>query len=106
MKFPTVVAAVLFTVQALAASPPTPPPQLCVDDSCASTSRSSGYEFPDIAKIPSDAPLKAVATFHNVSLYWQDGTGSGENEALVRFRKAGTSEWRQGLSLWYDNRSS
>ena len=51
---------------------------------------------------PSDAPLKAVATFHNVGLYWKEGTGSGENEALVRFRKSGTSEWRQGLSLWFD----
>src|SRR5688572_14788856 len=106
MKLPTVVAAVLLTVQALAASPPTPPPQLCVDDSCASTSRSSGYEFPDIATTPSDAPLKAVSTFHNVGLYWKEGSGSGENEALVRFRKSGTSEWRQGLSLWFDNRSS
>ena len=106
MKFPAFVAAVLLTVQALAASPPTPPPQLCVDDSCASTSRSTGYEFPSIATTPSDAPLKAVATFHNVGLYWKEGTGSGENEALVRFRKSGTSEWRQGLSLWFDDRSA
>jgi hypothetical protein len=79
---------------------------LCVDQTCTSAPTGSGYEFPPGPTTPSAATLKAVPTFNNIGLYWAEGTGAPANEALVRFRQVGTSVWRQGLSLWFDDRTA
>jgi hypothetical protein len=79
---------------------------LCVDQSCTSSAPASGYEFPPGTTTASAAPLKAVPTFNNIGLYWTEPTGAPSNEALVRFRQVGTGTWRQGLSLWFDNRTA
>jgi hypothetical protein len=105
MKLATFLAVLLFSMPALTQDVPTPPPMLCVEQNCTTTSDSSGYQFPSGPTNASAATLKAVPTFHNVGLYWDEGSGSESNEALVRFRKVGTSAWRQGLSLWFDKRT-
>jgi hypothetical protein len=88
------------------ASQPAPPTQLCIGNECADDLPAGSYQFPDIPTSPSAASLKAVSTFHNAGLYWSEPTGSGSNEALVRFRKVGTPNWRQGHSLWFDAREA
>jgi hypothetical protein len=106
MRSASLIVTLLLATQSLAAGPPAPPPQFCVDDICKSTESESGYEFPVGPKDPSSAELKAVPTFNNIGLYWKEASGASTNEALVRFRKSGTSRWRQGLSLWFDDRTS
>src|SRR5688572_11916730 len=88
------------------ASQPAPPTQLCIGNECADDLPGGSYQFPDIPTSPSAASLKAVSTFHNAGLYWGEPTGSGSNEALVRFRKVGTPNWRQGHALWFDAREA
>jgi len=93
------------TFHAAQASQPGAVPEFCVDDKCVQSGDDTGYKFPSVPTSESNAALKAVATFHNVSLYWDESSGSDGNEALVRFRQAG-GQWRQGLSLWFDGRES
>jgi hypothetical protein len=101
------IAVPLMAVMELAlAAPPSPPSQVCTEDDCAEDVVAGGYEFPDIPTSPSTAPLRVVTTFNNAGLYWKEPTGSDANEALVRFRKVGTPNWRQGHSLWFDGRSA
>lgn len=106
MRFLTLAASVVLTAQALAQSAPTPPVELCVDEKCMSSNPESGYEFPSGDTSPSSADLKAVATFNSIGLYWGEASGASANEALVRFRKSGSDAWRQGLSLWFDERTA
>jgi hypothetical protein len=47
-----------------------------------------------------------VATFHSIGLYWAPPGGGPDKTARVEFRAAGTSAWRAGLALWFDERSS
>jgi PKD repeat protein len=50
-------------------------------------------------------PWNAVPTFHSLGLYWAP-TGKAANvKAAVRFRASGTSQWQEGLDLWYDSRN-
>jgi hypothetical protein len=50
------------------------------------------------------APWNAVVTYQSIGLYWKpDGVTSGK--ATVRFRKQGTSTWREGHELWWDDRN-
>ena len=55
-----------------------------------------------------DAPARAVPTFESIGVYWRPGSdpGPGVEKAgcPVRFRKAGTDKWREGLPLWFDRR--
>jgi hypothetical protein len=66
---------------------------------------SSGYVFPAGTAPSAGTALTAVATFHNISLYWSETSGSESNQALVRFKPVSSGVWRQGLSLWYDSRT-
>jgi len=50
----------------------------------------------------SDAPVRAVATFESLGLYWRPAAGAGD--CPVRYRPSGTREWRPGLPLWFDAR--
>lgn len=63
----------------------------------------SSYEFPPGPLNPSSQSLIVVPTFENVGLCWKEPAGG---EALVRFRKLGEAAWRQGLSLWFDDRNN
>jgi hypothetical protein len=47
-----------------------------------------------------------VATFQSLGLYWSPPGGGEANPATVRFRKAGSSAWREGLPLWFDSRNA
>ena len=58
------------------------------------------------ASAASAAAPSAVSTFHSIGLYWSPEGGSGSNAARVQFRPAGSSEWRQGLDLWFDARNN
>ncbi|HYC36444.1 MAG TPA: DUF4214 domain-containing protein [Usitatibacter sp.] len=46
--------------------------------------------------------VHAVPTYESAGLYW--ASPGGTQGCTVRFRKAGTSAWTQGLDLWYDAR--
>jgi hypothetical protein len=92
--------------QTAQASEPGAVPEFCVEDKCVRSGENTGYQFPSVPTSESNAQLKAVATFHSVSLYWDEPSASEKNEALVRFRPLGSGPWRQGLSLWFDSRDS
>jgi hypothetical protein len=48
---------------------------------------------------------RAVSTFHSLGLYWTPQGASESNAARVEFRRSGTSDWRKGLDLWFDERN-
>ena len=50
-------------------------------------------------------PVRAVATFHCVGLYWSVEGGSPQNVCRARYRRAEDKEWKEGMALWYDRRS-
>lgn len=83
---------------AVGTSTPTPPP--------TSGGGGSGYQFPSTGVV-SSTPLTLKSTFHNISVYWKPKeSGSGNRQALVRYRKVGTTAWIEGHPLWFDGRSS
>ena len=43
----------------------------------------------------------AVATFHCLGLYWSPPGGAADKPVLVRYRRQGSSEWQEGLSMRY-----
>jgi hypothetical protein len=47
-----------------------------------------------------------VATFHSIGLYWSPPGGAPGRAARVEFRAAGSSAWRRGLDLWFDERNA
>ena len=51
-----------------------------------------------------DSDVRVVPTFESAGLYWSAPGARGD--CRVRFRKAGETEWRRGLDLWYDERSN
>ena len=51
-----------------------------------------------------DSPLRAVATFESLGLYFKPAGDPGRDGCPVRFRKAGEAQWREGLPLWFDAR--
>jgi len=46
-----------------------------------------------------------VATFESLGLYWSPGDGSDTNICNVKYRVNGTSDWSNGLPLWFDTRN-
>ena len=49
---------------------------------------------------------QAVPTFHCVGLYWSPEGSAAENVCHVRYRPAGSDQWREALPLWFDGRES
>jgi len=45
---------------------------------------------------------ESFSTFHCISLYWKPADASADNECKVKYRKEGETEWKQGMSLWFD----
>ena len=64
---------------------------------------SGNAEFPAGMAL-SAAPLRAVATFNSIGLYWKAEHGAVQRAALVRFRESGTTTWVGGHPLWFDAR--
>ncbi len=48
-----------------------------------------------------DGPL-AIPTFHCLGLYWSPPGGAPGKEVQVRYRRLGTSEWKEGLPMRYN----
>lgn len=48
------------------------------------------------------AAPRAVPTFNCVGVYWRSELGAADNPCLVRYRPAGTVDWREALPLWFD----
>lgn len=48
---------------------------------------------------------RAVATFHSLGLYWRPTTPPTDGMCLVKYRVVGTTIWRDGYPLWYDQRT-
>jgi len=53
------------------------------------------------ATFPTGPNPAAVTTYHSIGLYWFAPPGAG-GTATVRFKEAGTPNWKDGLELWYD----
>ena len=53
----------------------------------------------------SPAPARAVATFESIGLYWKLDKLPDAGDCLVRYRKLGANDWREGLPLWFDARN-
>jgi hypothetical protein len=53
-----------------------------------------------------DSRPQAVPTFHCVGLYWSPEDGATENVCHVRYRAAGSDQWREALPLWFDGRQA
>jgi len=49
---------------------------------------------------------QAITTFHCIGLYWSPDGGSSENPCRVRYRPAGSEQWKEALPLWFDGRRS
>jgi hypothetical protein len=49
---------------------------------------------------------KIVPTFHNLGLYWTPPSNPGAAGCDVIYRKAGTSTWSKGYTMWYDSRNN
>ena len=44
----------------------------------------------------------AIPTFHCLGLYWSPPGGAADKEVLVRYRRQGTSEWKEALPMRYN----
>ncbi|MCP4261504.1 MAG: LamG domain-containing protein, partial [Planctomycetes bacterium] len=53
--------------------------------------------------IASDEP-SAVSTFHCIGIYWSPQDGSSDNVCQVLYRSFDSTEWKEALPLWYDDR--
>jgi hypothetical protein len=51
------------------------------------------------------AAAEAIPTFESLGLYWTPPSNPGSAGCQVRYRPQGESAWREGLPLWYDQRS-
>ncbi len=49
---------------------------------------------------------RAVSTFNCIGLYWSPPDGASENACMVKYRQAGSEEWKQALPLWFDERKT
>jgi len=56
--------------------------------------------------VPAEETPRAVSTFHCIGLYWSPRDGAPENACLVKYRRAGSDEWKQALPLWFDARAA
>lgn len=68
---------------------------------------SSGFDFPCAPSCNasnSAFSLTATPRYHTASLYWDESNGGSSNEAVVRFKDNSTGVWKQGLSLYWDDR--
>jgi hypothetical protein len=74
------------------------------DSKSATLPGSTNYEFPAKPIGISATPIRTVATFNNVSLYYKPVEGSVSREALVRYRIKGTTAFSQAHPLWFDKR--
>jgi len=54
---------------------------------------------PDALERPS-----AVSTFHCIGVYWSPQDGSSDNVCQVHYHRVGSTEWKEALPLWYDDR--
>ena len=44
----------------------------------------------------------AIPTFHCLGLYWSPPGGAADKEVLVRYRRQGAAEWKEGLPMRYN----
>ena len=52
--------------------------------------------------VPTAGEPLAIPTFHCLGLYWSPPGGAADKEVLVRYRRQGTSGWKQGLPMRYN----
>ncbi|MFC1727345.1 hypothetical protein ACFL0Y_02370 [Patescibacteria group bacterium] len=45
-----------------------------------------------------------ISTFESIGIYWSPAGGSLSNQCQVQYRVQGSSQWKSGHPLWYDNR--
>jgi hypothetical protein len=71
----------------------------------AAESPDTGYTFPTSGSA-SSVGITAVPTINCMSLYWKATNGSTARECLVRYKPSASSEWVQGHSFKFDDRST
>jgi len=55
---------------------------------------------------PAANALTVVPTFHSLGIYWTPPGRSSNTTASVQYRPSGTSQWREGFSLWYSSQDN
>ena len=68
--------------------------------SCALASLWSTASVAEAAE-PAPPPL-AIPTFHALGIYWSPPGGAASQQALVRYRRQGSTDWQQGLPMRYN----
>ena len=58
------------------------------------------------AKAQDASGTRAVPTYESAGLYWASPGANAATGCEVKFRKAGTSAWTQGLAMWFDARNN
>ena len=51
-----------------------------------------------------EAEPSAVPTFHCIGIYWSPPEGHSDNVCQVHYRSQGSTDWKEALPLWYDDR--
>lgn len=62
-------------------------------------------ESRDTFPITAGAEPVVVPTFHCFSIYWSPQGGGAERTCSLRYRVAGSPQWREALPLWFDARN-
>ncbi|HZQ35775.1 MAG TPA: right-handed parallel beta-helix repeat-containing protein, partial [Dehalococcoidia bacterium] len=68
------------------------------------TPGNSGGVAGSVSSLPPNGS-RAVATFESLGVYWRPPSNPGAGCSVI-FRQVGDANWRQGLDLWYDPRTS
>lgn len=67
------------------------------------TGRVAAADSPaDVARSDSDVRPTAVATFHNMSLYWPRADGRSDRPVRVQYRRVGVQAWSSAQDLDWD----
>ncbi|MHC4119896.1 MAG: LamG domain-containing protein [Planctomycetota bacterium] len=56
------------------------------------------------AAAPAPEPPSTVSTFHCIGVYWSPNEGGADNICQVHYRSHGSTEWKEAMPLWYDDR--
>jgi hypothetical protein len=70
----------------------------------ACSGRSGGDSPPAFPTVAGATPV-VVPTFHCLGIYWKPEDGDAARSCAVRYRVAGSQQWRDALPLWFDPRN-
>ncbi|MHC4119897.1 MAG: right-handed parallel beta-helix repeat-containing protein [Planctomycetota bacterium] len=70
----------------------------------AVTHKGDVWSFTAMSADVLERPPSAVPTFHCIGVYWSPQDGSGDDVCQVHYRRVDSTEWKEAMALWYDDR--